>query len=90
MSWTDWKAFQSSHLNAGRYDPDEQILQIQFVNGAMYAYFGVKQTVVDTLQQSSSPSDYFAYKIKTSYPYQKLMDAQTRKGTKGRPARGYR
>lgn len=90
MAWTDWRAFQSSHLNAGRYEDEQQVYQLQFTNGAMYTYFGVPQTVVDTWHQSSSPSDYFQNKVKTSYPYKKMMDAQVPHGRKGRPARGFR
>jgi hypothetical protein len=90
MAWTDWRAFQSTHLNAGRYEPEDHLFQLQFVNGAMYLYNGVPQTVVDSWYQSSSPSDYFIYKVKGKYDYQKLIDPQTQKGRKGRPAKGYR
>jgi len=82
-----WRAFQSRHLNGGDYDPETRILTIQFVNGAIYRYAGVPQTVADTLFQSGSSRDYFNDRIKGVYPYAKVADGMTRSGRPSRRTR---
>lgn len=59
---------QSSHLQAHEYDGPSKMLTIQFVNGAVYRYANVPQTVYDTLSQHSTPGGYFHAKIKSKYP----------------------
>ena len=75
-----WRGLQSRHLNAGDYDPERQTLAIQFVNGAVYTYSRVPQTVADTLFQTGSPGSYFHDKIRGSYPETKLAWGQTKSG----------
>jgi hypothetical protein len=75
-----WRGLQSRHLNAGDYDPEQQTLSIQFVNGAVYQYRNVSQTVADTLFQTGSPGSYFHDKIRGNYPESKVLDGQTKKG----------
>ena len=75
-----WRGLQSRHLNAGDYDPERQTLAIQFVNGAVYTYSRVPQTVADTLFQTGSPGSYFHDKIRSSYPETKMVSGQTKSG----------
>jgi hypothetical protein len=75
-----WRGLQSRHLNAGDYDPEAQTLAIQFVNGAVYAYSRVPQTVADTLFQTGSPGSYFHDKIRGSYPETKMVSGTTKSG----------
>ena len=83
-----WQAFQSRHLNGGDYDPDTRVLTIQFVNGAVYNYYEVPQTVADILFQTSSSQDYFNDKIKGVYVYRKMADgASQRTGRRSRSKR---
>jgi hypothetical protein len=80
MPWSDWKAFQSSHLNAGRYDADTRTLQVQFVNGAVYNYSSVPETVADSLFQTGSSQDFFNTKVKGVYGYMKVSGGYTKSG----------
>lgn len=58
---------QSSHINAHQYDPEARVLQIEFVNGAVYQYSGVDANTYHTFAQSSSPGTYFHNKIKPAF-----------------------
>jgi hypothetical protein len=75
-----WRGLQSRHLNAGDYNPEQQTLAIQFVNGAVYNYMRVPQTVADTLFQTGSPGSYFHDKIRGNYPETKMVSGQTKSG----------
>lgn len=84
MAWSDWRAFQSSHMLAGRYDNDSQVLEVQFMNGAIYHYFGVPPTDADSLFQSGSSQDYFNTKIKGRYKYSMMSPGHTKSGRTAR------
>lgn len=60
----DWQPLSSSNLNAMRYDPVEQNLQIRFTSGRTYSYGSVPQSVADGLAQADSPGQYFNSNIK--------------------------
>jgi hypothetical protein len=83
-----FQAFQSRHLYGGDYDPELQILTIQFTNGAIYQYGGVPQTAADSLFQTGSSQDYFNDKIKGVYPYAKVQDGTTKSGNVSRRRNG--
>jgi hypothetical protein len=57
----------SSNLSAYNYDPDTQLLTIQFVSGRSYDYKNVPQDVADGLGQADSPGKYFNSNIKNVY-----------------------
>lgn len=59
---------QSSHLQNYQYDPNTQILTIQFTNGALYQYAGVPITDFYNMAQSGSAGTYFWAKIRDRYP----------------------
>lgn len=65
---------QSSHLQSYQYDPDSQVLTVEFVNGAIYQYSGVPHTEYWNLAQNGGSGVYFASKIRNSYPFQKIFD----------------
>lgn len=75
-----WRGLQSRHLNGADYDSEAQTLAIQFVNGAVYTYSRVPQTVADTLFQTGSPGSYFHDKIRGNYPETKMVSGQTKSG----------
>jgi len=85
-----WRALQSRHLLRADYDPPlpendtSGVLTIQFVNGALHRYYGVPQTVADTLFQVGSPGTYFHDKIRGQYPEQKISSGVTRSGRTSR------
>lgn len=82
-----WRVLQSGHLNGADYDPDAQILWIQFTNGAVYRYHGVPPSVADTLFQSGSPGSYFHSKIRGNYSEVKAVDGTTKSGRRSQRTR---
>lgn len=70
---------QSSHLQAYEYSQDSQLLTIQFVNGAVYQYYGVPFTEYWNLAQSGSPGEYFSSKIKGSYQTVRVADGAAKR-----------
>lgn len=70
---------QSSHLQSYDYDPNTQVLTVQFVNGAVYQYSGVPLTEYHNLVQSGGAGTYFWTKIRDQYPTAKIVDAPSKK-----------
>lgn len=63
----------SSHLKAVGYDPATQTLEIEFLDGGLYQYSGVPESVYQGLMSASSHGQYFDQYIKKGgYPYRKL------------------
>lgn len=60
-----------SNLNAVGYDPDTQILRIEFFSGT-YDYFDVPEFIFNQLLTADSKGKYHAAFIKNQYRYQKL------------------
>ena len=82
-----WRALQSGHLNAADYNPDEQVLFISFVNGAVYRYTGVPANIADVLFQAPSAGSYFHDRIRGNFSEVKILDGVTKSGR--RSARRY-
>lgn len=57
----------SSMANAVGYDPNEQILQVEFHNGAVYQYSGVEFETWEELQDTDSIGRYFNHEIRGNY-----------------------
>ncbi|MBD2677448.1 MULTISPECIES: KTSC domain-containing protein [Nostoc] len=57
----------SSMAAAVGYDPDEQILQVEFQNGAIYQYLGVDEDTWEDLHASDSIGSFFNQEIKGRY-----------------------
>jgi hypothetical protein len=79
-----WRAFQSRHLNGGKYDAESQILTVQFVNGALHEYYGVPEYVADTLFQASSAGTYFHAKIRGQYQERQTAAGVTSTGRRSK------
>lgn len=62
----------SSNLAAIGYDPDTEILEVEFLNGSVYEYKNVPQVVYDELMSSSSHGTYFNSQIRNTYPSAKI------------------
>lgn len=63
----------SSNLESVGYDPTTQTLEIEFLNGGLYQYSGVPESVYQGLMSASSHGQYFDQYIKKGgYPYRKL------------------
>lgn len=63
----------SSNIASIGYDASEMVLEVEFLNGAIYQYFDVPQSVYDGLMSASSHGSYLdAYVKKGGYRYSKI------------------
>ncbi|MFN6500666.1 MAG: KTSC domain-containing protein [Nostoc sp. DedQUE01] len=62
----------SSMAAAVGYDRDEQILQVEFQNGAIYQYLGVDEDTWEDLHASDSIGSFFNQEIKGRYECERL------------------
>ena len=62
-------AVDSSTMVAVGYEPGSEILEIEFVNGALYQYFDVPPGVHDELVGAASAGGYFNSAIRGNYRY---------------------
>jgi len=66
-------ALNSSSLRALGYDPDEQALEVEFHNGALYRYEQVPPEVVQALLEADSLGRHFNQVFKPQhYAYRRL------------------
>ncbi len=63
----------SSNIASIGYDASDMILEVEFLNGAIYQYYDVPQSVYDGLMSASSHGSYLdAYVKKGGYRYSKI------------------
>ncbi len=62
----------SSNLSAIGYDPETQILEVEFLNGSVYEYSGVPSSEYDGLMNADSKGKYFHANIRKIYAFVKL------------------
>ena len=63
----------SSNIASIGYDASDMILEVEFLNGAIYQYYDVPQSVYDGLMSASSHGSYLdAYVKKGGYRYIKI------------------
>ena len=62
----------SSMLRTVAYDAPSERLTLTFVNGQVYAYTNVPQSVVDELLNAESKGQYFNSEIKDAFPYTRV------------------
>ncbi|HSD04384.1 MAG TPA: KTSC domain-containing protein [Nitrosopumilaceae archaeon] len=64
---------KSGTIRAIGYDEAEQILEIQFVHGGIYHYFGVSKKIYDSLMRAPPAyGTYHARYIKNRYRHKKI------------------
>ncbi|AFY68553.1 hypothetical protein Pse7367_0237 [Thalassoporum mexicanum PCC 7367] len=66
------KSVSSSNLASVGYAPDTQILEVEFMNGGLYQYSSVPQSVYAGLMSASSHGSYFNQYVRNVYSYQKI------------------
>jgi KTSC domain len=64
--------FQSTMANAVGYNPDHQILQIEFKNGSVYQYEDVDEETWEAMRDNASPGRFYNRQIKGHYPSRRL------------------
>jgi KTSC domain len=60
-------AVDSSMANAVGYDEENQVLQVEFYNGATYQFSGVEPEIWEELHDTDSIGGYFNAEIKGNY-----------------------
>ena len=68
----DRNAVKSSNIKAVGYDPLNETLEIEFLNGGVYQYSGFSQDKFDSFINSPSLGRWFAAEIRGKYPMQKM------------------
>lgn len=58
----------SSNISQIGYEPDSQILEIEFLKGGVYQYSSVPPSVFDEFMAASSKGRYFSAYVKDRYP----------------------
>jgi hypothetical protein len=66
------QAVSSSNIASIGYDFDTEILEIEFLNGAVYEYRNVPSTVYNELMNASSHGSFFNREIRMQFPYEKI------------------
>ncbi len=64
----------SSKLRAVGYDARHQILEIEFLAGSVYHYFGVPEEVHEALMNAASKGTYFQDRIREAYRHEKVNE----------------
>jgi hypothetical protein len=72
MAFRDIQAFTSSNIQSARYDEAAQVLEITFLNGGVYEYYGVGERVAAGFEQAESKGGYLAAFIKGHYRYSRV------------------
>jgi hypothetical protein len=62
------KPIHSSAISSVGYDPDWEVLEVEFQSGAVYDYFEVPPDIYETLLAAPSKGKFLASEIKDVYP----------------------
>lgn len=71
-------AIQSTTLATIVYDEAREVLQLKFVSGAIYQYFGVSRAVHEALLSAPSKGRYFNQAIRGGFPFCRVFPSQGR------------
>lgn len=63
----------SSNLASVGYDPEQFILEVEFLSGSVYHYYDVPEQVYRGLMGASSHGTYFGEYIRMSYQYSQVL-----------------
>lgn len=62
----------SSNIASVGYDESSQTLEIEFIPGSIYEYYGVPLYVFQELTSASSVGGYFAQRVKNVYGFNRI------------------
>ena len=63
---------ESSNVKSVGYDDRAQTLEVEFVSGRVYQYYGVPEHMHGQFMQASSKGTFFHTYIKDRYPYSRV------------------
>ena len=67
---------ESTTLAAAAYSPDRSLLELEFLNGAVYHFFDVPAACFHQLMASDSKGSYFNRNIRNSFRFQMLSKTE--------------
>jgi hypothetical protein len=65
-------AVASSNISSVGYDPDTQTLEIEFLSGSIYQYYGVPNHMYEELMRQSSKGKFVNTYIRNQYPFSRI------------------
>jgi hypothetical protein len=68
----DRKEVKSSQFVSVGYDPEKEILELEFKGGAVYQYFNVSPEKFNAFIAADSPGRHFGQHIRGKFPFSKL------------------
>jgi KTSC domain-containing protein len=66
------EAVSSSVIAAIGYDEEAEMLEVEFVSGAVCLYHGVSPDVYEDFRSTSSKGKFFNRHIKDAYPWERV------------------
>jgi len=69
MSWQEFAPFTSSNIAAIRYDEEQLLLEVEFLNGSRYHYYEVPSQIAQAFEHAGSKGEFLAASIKGHYRY---------------------
>ena len=68
----DRQSVKSSHIDSIGYDPDKQIMEVEFKDKSVYQYFEVPEHLYLGIMQAESKGKYLHQRIKGKFEYKKV------------------
>lgn len=65
----------STVIRHSTYDPEHELLMIEFTTGRRYVYAGVAPEVYEAMRRATSKGGFFNRRIRDRYPFAELTDA---------------
>ena len=62
----------STNIVSVGYDEQNEILEVEFRDGAVYQYYNVNKQLYDQFMAAPSKGQFLAYQIKNSFPYSRV------------------
>ncbi len=62
----------SSNIRSIGYDVQDETLEVEFVNGGIYQYFGVPQKVYERFMAASSKGSFLSSRIRDKFRTKKI------------------
>lgn len=62
----------SSNIASIAYDETSETLEVEFLSGSIYQYYGVQKNMYEQLMQTGSKGRFLNTYIKNAYPYSRV------------------
>lgn len=72
MAWHEFAPFTSSNIAAIRYEGDQLLLEVEFLNGGRYHYYEVPPQLAQAFEQAGSKGEFLAASIKGHFRYSRV------------------